>query len=224
MPRTFRLALLSVLLLLTACQSAYYGAMEKGGISKRELFVKRIEDVRDAQEDARQQLRATLEQLKYRVNLRGGKPEDALKQLNRDYDATEKAAGRIHNRIKAVESVSGALFAEWQDELDRYTNSSLRQQSQGQLDDTRKRYRAMLASSKKAEKSFAQVLATLSDSSLYLKHNLNAQGITALQYEFTTISNDINRLIKELDEAIATAERFMAEFDRQYLLDRAGTG
>ena len=217
MPRLYRAALLLSLLLLTACQSTYYSAMEKGGISKRDLFVSRIDDMKDAQLGGQRQFRAALEQYKYTVNFRGVQPEDAWKGLNAEYEASKKAAGRIHNRIKAVESVSDALFDEWQNELDQYTNRTLREQNQGQLNDTRKHYREMLATNKKAEKSFGPVIDTLRESSLYLKRNPNAQAITSLQYEFSTISNDLNRLIREMDEAIVASDRFVAGFNRQRL-------
>ncbi|MFA5496012.1 MAG: DUF2959 domain-containing protein [Porticoccaceae bacterium] len=216
MPRVPSAALLLVLL-LTACQSAYYNALEKGGIHKRDLFVDRIEDVKDAQVDGQKQFRTALEQFQYTVNFRGGELEEAYKRLNAEYQASEKAAGRIRNRIKAVESVSKALFDEWEDELRLYTSDSLRRQSKGQLDDTRKRYKELLAIMKKAEQSLAPVLNTLRDNTLYLKHNLNAQAITALQNEFGTISNDINRLIHDMEEAIAASDRFIAEFNRQRL-------
>ena len=224
MPRIHRAVLLLSLLLLTACQSTYYSAMEKGGISKRDLFVSRIDDLKDAQLAGQQQFRAALEQYKYTVNFRGVQPEDAWKGLNAEYEASKKAAGRIHNRIKAVESVSDALFDEWQDELDQYTNSTLRQQSQGQLQDTRKRYGDMLASFKKAEKSVTPVLDSLRDNTLYLKDNLNAQAITSLQYEFSTISNGFTSLIREMEEAIVASDRFIAEFNRQQLWDRGRNG
>lgn len=217
MTRYSSAALLLLLLLLAACQSSYYSALEKGGIHKRDLFIKRIEDVKDAQLDGQQQFRSALAEFQYTVNFRGGELEDAWKRLNAEYEASEKAAGRIRNRIEAVESVSKALFDEWQDELDQYTNASLRQQSQGQLKETRQRYSEMLVTIKKAEKSLTPVLNTLRDNTLYLKHNLNAQAITSLQNEFGTISGDINRLIREMEEAIAASDRFMAEFNRQRL-------
>lgn len=217
MPRLHTAALVLALLVLAACQSAYYDAMERGGIHKRDIFVNRLEDVKDAQIDGQEQFRSALEQFQYTVNFRGGELEGAYKRLNAEYEASEKAAGRIRNRIEAVKSVSEALFDEWEDELDLYTNSSLRQQSQGQLNDTRKRYRELLATIEKAEKSIAPVLNTLRDNTLYLKHNLNAQAITSLQNESDTIRNDINRLIREMEEAIAASDQFIAHFNNQTL-------
>lgn len=214
MPRVSSAALLLVLL-LTACQSAYYNVLEKGGIHKRDLFVERIEDVRDAQVDGQKQFRSALEQFQYTVNFRGGELEEAYQRLNAEYEASEKAADRIRSRITAVESVSKALFKEWEKELRLYTNDSLRRQSKGQLDDTRKHYKELLAIMKKAEQSLVPVLNTLRDNTLYLKHNLNAQAITALQNEFGNVSNDINRLIHDMEEAIAASNRFIAEFNRQ---------
>lgn len=54
------------------------------------------------------------------------------------------------------------------------------------------------------------VLASLRDNSLYLKHNLNAKAIGALQGEFNTVQKDINRLIDDMNNAITQSEQFVA--------------
>ena len=46
--------------LLTGCQSAYYGAMEKVGIHKRDILVDRVDDAREAQGDAQQEFKSAL--------------------------------------------------------------------------------------------------------------------------------------------------------------------
>ena len=50
-------------LVLTACQSAYYGAAEQMGYHKRDILVDRVEDSRDAQQEAEEQFQSALEQL-----------------------------------------------------------------------------------------------------------------------------------------------------------------
>jgi len=44
---------------------------------------------------------------------------------------------------------------------------------------------------------------------LYLKHNLNAQAITALEGELVTIQGDVSALIKEMEASIAEADDFI---------------
>ena len=46
--------------LLGACSQAYYGAMEKVGIHKRDILVDRVEAARDAQSEAQKQFTSAL--------------------------------------------------------------------------------------------------------------------------------------------------------------------
>ena len=48
-------------LAITGCRSAYYKTMEAFGQHKRDLLVSRVEDARDAQEDAKEQFKSALE-------------------------------------------------------------------------------------------------------------------------------------------------------------------
>jgi len=44
---------------------------------------------------------------------------------------------------------------------------------------------------------------------LFFKHDLNAQAIGALQGEASKIQVDITKLIQDMNESIAQAEKFM---------------
>ncbi|HYD85474.1 MAG TPA: DUF2959 family protein, partial [Opitutus sp.] len=60
--RAAALAACAFALLATGCSSTYYNAMEKIGFAKREILVDRVEDTRDAQNDAKEQFASALEQ------------------------------------------------------------------------------------------------------------------------------------------------------------------
>lgn len=60
------------LLTLAACQSAYYSAMESVGFEKRDILVGRVENARDAQEDAQEQFASALEQFSVLIDFEGG--------------------------------------------------------------------------------------------------------------------------------------------------------
>lgn len=53
------------------------------------------------------------------------------------------------------------------------------------------------------------VLASLQDNVLYLKHNLNANAVGALQGELQSISQNVSRLIQEMNAAIAQSDEFI---------------
>jgi DNA-binding ferritin-like protein len=201
----------SLLLTLSACQSAYYAAWEKVGVEKRDILVDRVENAKESQEEAQQQFSSALEQFSALINFQGGELQDVYSSLKDEYEASEKSANNVTERINKVESVAEALFSEWQDELEKYSNDSLRRDSQRKLTDTQKRYKTLLNSMRKAEAKMAPVLTALQDNVLYLKHNLNASAIGALQGEFNGIKKDINQLIKEMNNAISESNAFITQ-------------
>lgn len=206
-----KILLLLVVVALSGCSSAYYGAMEKVGVHKRDILVDRVEGARDSQENAQEQFKSALEQFDSVVKLKETNLKKAYDNLNAEYEDSEKAAQEVSNRIDKVEDVSEALFDEWQDEIDLYENKALQRSSKEQLRKTRSRYNEMIAKMRSAEKTMEPVLRTFRDNVLYLKHNLNAQAIGSLQETFSGLENDINILIAEMNKAIASSNQFIAE-------------
>lgn len=197
-------------LLLAACQSAYYGAAEKVGYHKRDILVDRVEDSRDAQVDAEEQFQSALEQLKALNNFDGGELEDMYGKLADEYEDSEEAAQEVRDRIDGVENVAGALFKEWEQEIEEYSNATLKADSQAKLRETRARYDAMIGALRKSEAKMDPVLAALKDNVMYLKHNLNARAVASLKVEFQSIEDDIGLLIAEMRKAIDSSDAFIA--------------
>ncbi len=205
----------AAIFLLTACESAYYGTMEQLGVHKREILVDRIGEAQSAQQEGQEQFRDALEQFRSVVNFDGGELQQVYDRLNAEFEDTEESAERIRDRIKAVESVADALFDEWSDELDLYTNQALRRDSEQQLRDTRTRYTRLIGAMQRAEATLDPVLNSLRDNVLYLKHNLNARAVASLRGELDTINTDVDRLIDAMEIAIAESDRFIAEMQQQ---------
>ncbi len=87
-------ALLAVLLLLSACQTAYYSAMEKMGQHKRDILVTRVEDANESQEEAQEEFSSALESLSALINYDGGELEDYYNQTKDHYESSEKNFNR----------------------------------------------------------------------------------------------------------------------------------
>ena len=208
-----QLILIAVLLLpfLGGCSKAYYGAMEKVGIHKRDILIDRVEDARDAQSEAQEQFKSALEQFGAVVHIGNSNLKIAYEKLNTEYEDSESAAAKVSERIDKVESVADALFDEWEDELKLYKSADLRRSSQRKLQETKTRYNEMLASMHRAEKSMEPVLRSFRDNVLFLKHNLNAQAIGSLRSEFSTLKGEIDGLIKKMNVAIETSNQFISD-------------
>ncbi|RZB35419.1 MAG: hypothetical protein SRB2_03217 [Desulfobacteraceae bacterium Eth-SRB2] len=193
------------------CSKAYYGAMEKVGIHKRDILVDRVEGARDAQSEAQEQFKSALEQFGTVIHIKSSNLKKAYEKLNAEYEDSENAAKKVSERIDAVEAVAGALFDEWEDELKLYKSADMRGSSKRKLQDTKTRYREMLSSMHRAEKSMGPVLLSFRDNVLFLKHNLNAQAIGSLRSEFSTLKGKIDGLIQNMNEAIKTSNKFIAD-------------
>lgn len=202
---------LVVVLLMVGCSSTYYGAMEKVGVHKRDIMVDRVEGARDAQTEAQEQFKSALEQFDSVVKLQETDLKKAYDKLNSEYEASKEVADKVTARIDKVESVADALFDEWQDELEEYQSADLRRSSKDKLQQTRYRYKEMLASMHQAEKSMEPVLRIFHDNVLFLKHNLNAQAIGSLQGEFQNLKGEIDELISKMNQAIDDSNRFIED-------------
>ncbi|WP_250656244.1 DUF2959 domain-containing protein [Alkalimarinus coralli] len=200
-----------LLVVLTGCQSMYYGAMEKVGYHKRDIMVDRVEEVSEAQSDAKEQFSSALERYQSLITIKDQDLLDKYNALNDEFEDSKAAAEKVSDRIDAVEDVSEALFDEWEEELKLYTSSSLREQSRRKITTTKKKYGQLMKSMRSAEAKMEPVLNALQDQVLFLKHNLNARAIDSLKGELRTIESDVARLIKEMEKSIAESEEFIAE-------------
>jgi len=198
---------------MTGCQSAYYAAMEKVGIHKRDILADRVQEAGDAQQQAQQQFKDALSHFRAVVHLDDSELEARYDELSAQYDASKAAADNVSRRIDAVQDVAEALFDEWQGELDQYSSAKLRATSAKTLADTKARYKKLLAAMRKAEAKMPPVLAKFHDQVLFLKHNLNAQAIGALKGELGNIEKQVNGLVEEMQKSIDESQRFIQQLN-----------
>lgn len=201
------------LLLLAGCQAAHYRALESFGIEKRDILSSRVESARDAQDDAREQFASALEQFRATVDFDGGDLESMYDRLDREYSRSVDDAEAVRDRIDSIRDVAEDLFAEWEEELEAYESASLRSQSAELLNDTKSRYRRMIAAMQRAESTMNPVLEAFEDQVLFLKHNLNARAISALRSELDGIEDDTEALIAAMNESIAEADAFIQSLE-----------
>lgn len=213
-----RLPVVLLLVLAAGCESAYYGAWEKVGVHKRDIFVDRVEDAMSSQEDAKDEFQNALERFSSVVAVEPSALKSTYDSLNDAYEASEAQAEDVVERIDAVEDVSSALFAEWRAEIDQISNRKLRDGSAEQLRNSELQYAELIEAMHRAEASMEPVLTTMRDHVLFLKHNLNAQAIASLQGELTSIESDVAVLVSNMEASIAEAQDFLSEMK---LLDEA---
>ncbi|MBK9305651.1 MAG: DUF2959 domain-containing protein [Nitrospira sp.] len=200
---------------LSSCDKAYIATMEKMGYAKRDILSSRVKSARDAQEEAKQEIQTTLEKFGKVVSYEGGDLEDTYKKLSGELETSEDSAEAVKKRIQDVESVAGALFSEWEQELGQYSSTDLRRKSQAKLTQTKSRYKDMLAAMKRAEQRIEPVLKPLRDQVLYLKHNLNARALAAIKGELVKVDAQVDQLVKDMNRSIAEADKFIQSMEKE---------
>ncbi|MCB1684300.1 MAG: DUF2959 domain-containing protein [Pseudomonadales bacterium] len=207
----------NVALLLTAgvcftgCSGAYYGAWEKLGVHKRDILVERVEAASEAQEAAKEEFRSAYQQFASVVQVSPSRLQSTYESLQEVYDDASERADKVTDRIDAVESVSEALFDEWQDEIRLISSDSLRSRSASQLKASRRQYSDLIRAMRRAEAKMAPVLDAFRDQVLFLKHNLNARAIASLKGELVGIEKDVAALIRDMEASIEKSQKFIED-------------
>ena len=191
--------------------SAYYQSRESFlGHHKRDIVVIQVDQACNSLKSTRDQFEDALEQFKNIVNVEETSLAQRYKLLQRQFEFCKGRSDDVSHRIIAIEEVSASLFKEWDEELKQYSNRALRSRSRQQLKASKQQYSRLIKTMHKAESRIHPVLSAFKDQVLFLKHNLNAQAIAALQHEFVEIGIDISQLIEVMEITINEASRFVS--------------
>lgn len=198
-------------LLKKPLREAYYQGHEALlGNHKRDLVVAQVDQVCGSLKESRDQFVDALDQFKTIARLPDSPLEQRYRHLKRRYELCRDKADEVSQRIQAIAAVSEALFVEWEQELELYSNRTLKTRSQQQLKKSRAQYSKLLKTLQAAEDRMKPVLAAFQDQVLFLKHNLNAHAIAALRQEFVEMGVDISRLIDVMERTLGEANQFVA--------------
>ncbi len=200
----------------------YYQSRESIlGHHKRDIVVIQVDQACNSLKATRDQFEDALQQFKSIVSVDQSSLEQRYNLLKRQFEFCKARSEDVSHRIAGIEEVTTSLFNEWEDELGQYSNRTLRTQSRRQLKSSKKQYAKLLKTLRKAESRIHPVLSGFKDQVLFLKHNLNAQAIAALQHEFVEISIDISQLIEIMEITINEASQFVSTLVDQKALPSA---
>jgi len=200
----------AALLVISGCSSLYYSSMKKLGREKRDILVSRIEDGKEAQQEAAREIKTAFEAFQEVTNFKGGDLEQAYKKLNKEFEDVESRAKKVHDRVNSIEKVASDLFLEWEQEVAKMSNGRLKEESRTLLAGARDRHRKLMRQMRASEAKMKPVINVFRDQVLYLKHNLNARAMQSLRKQVVEIDDDVAALIKEVELTTQEADRTIA--------------
>ena len=200
----------ALLAALCGCTSLNYKMQEKFlGNEKRDILVSRVGKANDAQKETQEVFKDALEQFNSVVQFDGGNLQKQYDKMSAQLERCEGRAEAVHTRIADVDRVARDLFREWAAEAKQFKNAEFRRDSEAKLRETQRNYERMLGAMRNAEEKIEPVLSVFRDQVLYLKHNLNAKALAALQGETRKVETNVNALLADLSAAIAEADKFI---------------
>lgn len=208
--RFFPYAAAAALIVLSGCSSLYYSSMKKLGREKRDILVSRIQDGKEAQQKAAEEIKTAYEAFQEVTNFKGGDLEKAYKKLNKEFEDVEGRANKVHDRVNSIDKVATDLFREWEQEIDKMSNGNLKTESRALLNETQERHRKLMKQMRSSEAKMEPVIRVFRDQVLYLKHNLNARAVQSLKKQVIEIDDDVAALIKDIELTTKEADRTIA--------------
>jgi len=199
-------AALLPLVLVCGCNRTYYKAMATFGKEKRDILVSRVKDSKKDQQQAKEQIKTTMEKFQQLTGFQGGSLAKNYKELNGQYEKAADSAKKLHDRIDSIDQVSSDLFKEWQKEIDGMENKKLKQQSVTMLRQSRLQEASYIKSMRVTEARMTPVITAFRDQVTFLKHNLNARAIGSLKGTSAKMSTDVDVLLTQLDGSMAQAD------------------
>jgi len=191
---------------LAGCTKTYYKTMKTFGKEKRDILVSRVKDSKKDQQQAKEQIKTTMESFQELTGFQGGSLQKKYKQLNGEYEKAADSAKKLHDRIDSIDQVSLDLFKEWQTEIDGMEDKKLKTQSAAMLRQSRLNETTYIKSMRQTEARMTPVITAFHDQVTFLKHNLNARAIGSLKGTSAKISTDVDVLLTSLDGSMGQAD------------------
>jgi hypothetical protein len=207
------LAVVSLVSWPVGCKRSYYKAMATLGKEKRDILVSRVRDSKKDQQQAKTQIKTTMESFQALTGFQGGSLEKNYKTLNGEYEKAADTAEKLHNRIDSIDQVSSDLFREWQKEIDGMENKTLATRSTAMLRQSRLNEAAYIKSMRQTEARMTPVIRAFRDQVTFLKHNLNARAIGSLKGSSAKMSTDVDVVLVSLDGSMAQADTLIASLN-----------
>ena len=211
---TLRLVLVVALLsAAVGCATTYYSFWERFGKEKRDLLRDNVEEVKEDQQDVREEFSSALEEVRTLYGLEADELEAKYDTLKAHLESSEEQAEALRERIDDIEQIAQDLFEEWEAETATFRNPSMRTDSRKKLQKTRQRYARLEQALHRSEAKLDPVLQSLRDQVLYLKHNLNARAVGRLEIEAEDIEQQIQALITDLEQSISETDAFIEQLE-----------
>lgn len=209
--RSLQLSLsLLVTLLVTSGCSAFSLGVKQGGLERVDELLSDVEHVQVEAAVSKERSQGAFERLRTLVapEFRGDAPA-AHAEFVAAVEASEDQAKALKNSLRPLRKTGEAVLERWTADLESFGNVSMRQRSQERLEETRRRYDAVLAAAVAAQLAYDAFNGDLADNALFLEHDFNATSVALIAQDLDGLKSRGRELAKRLDASMAACQAYV---------------
>ena len=197
-------------LLLSSCSLQTLGVKQKGGLERVDELLSYVEGVQVEATVSKERSQAALESLRRLVAPEfKGDPATGHKELVLAVEQTSDQADALKASVRPLRKTGEKVFARWTEDLESFGNLAMRQRSQERLEETRRRYDAILAAAVAAQLAYDSFNGDLNDHALFLEHDFNATSVALMAQELDGLRTRHKELLKRLDASAAACQAYV---------------
>lgn len=199
-----------LVLLASGCSMKALGIRQRDGLVEVDQLLSHVERVQVESAVARERTHAAVESLRKMVAPEfKGDPIVAHQEFEAAVEEVEDQARALLGSVRPLKSTGERVFASWAENLESFGNVSMRQRSQERLEETRRRYDAILAAAGMAQLALDAFHRDLADQALFLEHDFNASSVALVAQELEGLKSRGRELAKRLDATIAACRAYV---------------
>ena len=211
-----RLLLLSLptfaaLVATSACASfSALGRSQKDGLGQVDELLAHVERLHVESAVSKDRAQGAVEALRRLVAPEfKGDPVSGHAELMAAVEQSEEQAQALRGCVKPLRRTAESVFERWTGDLESFGNLAVRQRSQERLEETRKRYDAVLAASVAAQLAYDAFNGDVSDHALFLEHDFNSASVALVAQELEGLRTRGKELARRLDACAAACAAYV---------------
>jgi ElaB/YqjD/DUF883 family membrane-anchored ribosome-binding protein len=186
------------------------GISHKDGLEQVDELLTCVERVQVDSAVSKERSQAALEALRTLIapEFRGD-PVTAHQQFVAAVEQSEEQAEALQDDARPLRKTAESVFARWTEDLESFGNLAMRQRSQERLEETRRRYDAIMSAAVAAQLAYDAFNGDLGDHALFLEHDFNATSVGLASQELDGLKSRARELAKRLDACIAACQAYV---------------
>lgn len=138
-----------------------------------------------------------------------GDPVAAYAELTQTIDHSLTQANALRSAVQSMKNTAEPVFERWSSDLLSFTSAQMRQRSQTRLENTRSRYRSILAAVEPAVTSYDAFNNGLRDMQLFLGNDFNRQSVDEIRDDVRGLTNLTGELDRRFDQSLLAAQDYI---------------